>query len=362
MHADSPAGAAVYDGIRRRFLTEVERLPPGLRLQSNGQPAAAALRARLVATLNPELFEDRRASPAVTAPQTKPRVPSPTFDRPVFIVAAPRSGSTLLFECLAQNRQFWTLGDESHAEFESLPALHPLKNGRNSNRLDEGDLSPRIATQLTAAFLRRLRDSEDRLLAELPDRDRPVTLRFLEKTPKNALRVPFLAGLFPDARFVFLHREPRGNLGSIIDAWLSGRFVTYPNLPGWDGPAWSLLLPPGWEGLKGKQIAEIAAFQWLTTNEQLATDLHALPADRWTSIGYDALLADPATEIRRLCEFADVPFGPRMRTLAEGKLPTSKYTLSPPAPDKWRRHEAALAGVLPGLQKLADRLAALEPI
>ena len=34
-------------------------------------------------------------------------------------------------------------------------------------------------------------------------------------------------------------------VSSMLDAWRSGRFVTYPDLPGWGGPPWSLLLVPG---------------------------------------------------------------------------------------------------------------------
>ena len=51
-------------------------------------------------------------------------------------------------------------------------------------------------------------------------RDRAgCALRFLEKTPKNVLRIPFIERIFPDALYVFLWRDPRGNLASIMEAW-----------------------------------------------------------------------------------------------------------------------------------------------
>ena len=40
-------------------------------------------------------------------------------------------------------------------------------------------------------------------------------------------------------------------------------------------------------------------------------------------------------------------------------LPHSRYTLTPPDPDKWRRHEAAIAAVLPGLRDTVGRAARL---
>ena len=62
----------------------------------------------------------------------------------------------------------------------------------------------------------KLQDSQGRKLTS------PGALRFLEKTPKNALRVPFFARIFPDARFIFLWRDPRENIASIMQAWRPG--------------------------------------------------------------------------------------------------------------------------------------------
>ncbi|MDB5480941.1 MAG: hypothetical protein JWO83_1994, partial [Caulobacteraceae bacterium] len=45
----------------------------------------------------------------------------PVFDRPIFIVSPPRSGSTLLFETLMKAPGLATVGGESHALMESIP-------------------------------------------------------------------------------------------------------------------------------------------------------------------------------------------------------------------------------------------------
>jgi LPS sulfotransferase NodH len=39
-------------------------------------------------------------------------------EKPIFIIAAPRSGSTLLFETLMRHQQLWSFGDEGHAWIE----------------------------------------------------------------------------------------------------------------------------------------------------------------------------------------------------------------------------------------------------
>lgn len=185
------------------------------------------------------------------------------FKRPVFIVAAPRSGSTLLFETLAASEQLATLGGEAHWLIESIAELQLGAPSVESNRLDATHCTPQVAAKILEQLHTKLRDHTG---APVPP---GRTIRFLEKTPKNALRIPFFNQLFPDALFIFLWRDPRENLGSIIEAWRSGQLKTYNGLEGFDGP-WSLLLPPGWPSMRGRPLEDIAAFQWHVTNRTVA--------------------------------------------------------------------------------------------
>jgi hypothetical protein len=199
-----------------------------------------------------------------------------------------------------------------------------------------------------------------RFLAALRDRDRrppaggPV--RMLEKTPKNALRVPFLAAVFPEARFVYLHRDPRQVLSSMIEAWSSGRFRTYQELPDWQGPPWSLLLVPGWRRLNGLPLNQIVAAQWRTTTKMLLDELDALPPERVSIVNYDTLCREPEAEIRRLCEAVDFGWDREL----DKDLPLSRYTVSKPDPDKWRRHEAEIEAIMASIQDQVDRAEAFS--
>ena len=47
------------------------------------------------------------------------------FDRPIFIVSTPRSGSTLLYETLERAPELFSIGDESHGLIEGVPGLSP---------------------------------------------------------------------------------------------------------------------------------------------------------------------------------------------------------------------------------------------
>jgi len=284
--------------------------------------------------------DDRAApgQPSNTAPATTPpanRVAGdPVFDRPIFIVSSPRSGSTLLFETLAKAPGLGTIGSESHALMEAIPGVSPAARNWDSNRMTAAEATPAIAAALRERFRAALRDRTGAPVGVNP-------VRMLEKTPKNALRIPFLAAAFPEARFIYLHRDPQPTLASMMEAWSSGGFRTYPRLPGWTGPDWSLLLVPGWRELIGAPLNQIVATQWATTTRILLDDLSALPADRWRSIRYEAFIASPQAEISRLCQAMDLGWDAEL----DASLPMARHTISAPNPDKWRASAAAIDAV-----------------
>lgn len=264
------------------------------------------------------------------------------FDRPIFILAAPRSGSTLLFETLVQSRTLWSVGDEAHGVFEKHPELRPGQ-GCDNNRLTEHNWTAKLGDAIRTEFLDNIRNSEG--VRYKPDMGLP---RLLEKTPKNALRVPFLNKIFPDALFIYLNRDPKENISSIMEAWKSGRFVMYPRKIGIHGP-WSLLLPPGWWDVMSKPLEEVAAFQWQSVHNYVLQDLNKLPAHRWISVNYSEFLEDTENVCQRLCRFMDIEFDDRLKERAANPLPMSRYTMSNPTKNKWHRHGIEIARVLPSL-------------
>ena len=279
----------------------------------------------------------------------------------VIIVSVPRAGSNLLFEQLQRLPGAWSIGGESHAIFNAFPHLRA-----ENAALDSGSLSASHADEQTCDAMRRCflflsRDERGRPYLRLAEDERPAQLTLLEKTPRNALNVPFLLQVFPRARFVFLHREPRQNIASMIEAWTvgldTGRFVTFRDLPGWDRPGWCFLLPPGWREMVGKPLAEIAAFQWSAANGIVLDEFERLDADRWTSVSYEQLLQDPTATLTALAGFAGLS-GPAGDVSGES-MPLSRTTLSPPHPEKWKRHEADIERIRVTWEPVAERIAAL---
>jgi uncharacterized protein (TIGR03032 family) len=351
-HGPSREGWPAFERLRRELDAELEPLTGRVWLRNEVDAVESVRQLLIRPALNPELGAPSAVPPAVgRAPRVgaeKVQRRSPTahrFDRPIFVVGAPRSGTGLLFEALARSPTVWSVGGESHGLIEAVPGLHPAARGFDSNRLTRTDATPVTAERLRGAFLQELRDRADQPLP--PDVD---GVRMLEKTPKNALRIPFLNAIFPRSLFVYLYREPREALSSMIDAWQSGRFVTYPQLPGWDGAPWSLALTPEWRKLRGAALPEIVADQWSKVQTTLLNDLQRLPPERVCAIDYAGLIEDAAAALAAVTEFAQIDLDQ-----PPTPLPHSSTTLTPPDPEKWRRHEEALAPVLARTEPVAAR-------
>lgn len=340
LHGTGGQGRRDFQRLAGALREAVQSVGEGLVMRSNDSAVVHVLDARILRYL---VAEDE-----VPLATTRPDQP---LDRPVFIIAAPRSGSTLLFETLACTPGFRSFGGEAHWLIEDVPALRPGAPGVDCNRLTAAQATPEVTAAIRRAALARL----------LGPQDRPSTADapLLEKTPKNSLRIPFLKQVFPDARFIFLWRDPRENISSIMEAWRAGGWVTYRALDGWDGP-WSMLLPPGWQSLRGAPLESVAAWQWQCVNETVLDDLRQLPREDWTSVGYHEFVADPEATIRRLCSFAKVPFDAALQARTSGALPPSRHTHTKPAPEKWRSNEAAINRVLPNLETCWQRLRELR--
>lgn len=347
-HGPTISGLAGFKSLQKSYASETERVPDELLLGSNGLSFKKAVSSTLDAVLAVQQSTEGEDVGPTRGSKAGFGV---RFDRPVFIVAAPRSGSTLLFETLALNRDFWSIGDESHSHFESIPSLRPSEQNP-SNRLLAEMATPEVVGTLTNSLVADLRNGDGQLFVELPPQARPSEVRFLEKTPKNSLRIPFIVKAFPGARFIFLFRDARQNISSLLDSWRSGRYVTYEHLSGWpaDYP-WSHLLIPGWQDLIKSSLVEVVARQWIVTNQTILADLNELPSERWCAIDYDTLLANTKSELQRLCHFSKIFFGPRMVEVASRPLKPSKYTLTAPYPKKWMKNAADLEPVISSTQQ-----------
>ena len=244
--------------------------------------------------------------------------------RPVFVIGAPRSGTSLLYAIMRRSSHLAHWPGEAHEVWEA--DYHPALRGWSSNELEASDLTPQSAARIQRSFLLTAGTSK----------------RLIDKTPRNSLRVPFIDALFPDASYVFLKRDGRENVNSLINAWRTPRYRTYRlpephSIPGVDPVWWKFVLYPGWRSDRRGPLEVVCANQWTTCNEHALRASRSIDAARWISVRYEDLIDRPVDETERLMSWLGVPFEAAVRERAQTTRTTPINVVTPPEAGKWRR-------------------------
>lgn len=220
----------------------------------------------------------------------------------------------LFADTLALAPGVWSADMDAPDAIDLVPELHPSARGWSSGRLDADDVSPDVVGALTALLRGRSRDRDDRSAAQLQDGV------VLDQSPMHALRIPFLAGAFPTAKFVYVHRQASDSIAAALNAWLSQRAVSYPDIRGWAGPGWTGPLVSDWQQLSARPLQEVVTQQWRAAAASLIADLEDLPADRWAVVAHERLVADPEREMARVCAFLGVAWDRALTAPLTGRL------------------------------------------
>lgn len=247
-----------------------------------------------------------------------------TLERPIFIIGAPRSGTSLLYAILRQSSKLKHWPGESHEVWEA--DYHPALRGWSSNVLGAEDLTDEAAARIRRSFF---------LVAGRSH-------RLLDKTPRNALRVPFVDALFPDARYIYLQRDGRENVNSLINAWRTQRYRTYAlpephSIPGVDPRWWKFVLYPGWEEDRNGPLEVVCAKQWTVCNDHALAAAKEIGPDRWIEMRYENLIERPVDEVGRIVDFLELPYERAVQEKAAATESTPVNIVTPPERGKWRR-------------------------
>jgi hypothetical protein len=145
---------------------------------------------------------------------------------PIFLMSLPRSGSTLVQRVLASHPQVASVNEP----WLLLPLLASL-NPRGA--LAEYD--HQLTVRAIGDFCSNLPHGESDYLEELTgavtrlyEKAAPPGARyFLDKTPRYHLYVEQIMALFPEAKIIFLWRNPLAVAASLIETWGGGRWNIY---------------------------------------------------------------------------------------------------------------------------------------
>ena len=218
-------------------------------------------------------IRDRGRDPALRKRPTA-RALDPRLHRPIFIIGAPRSGTTFLGSCLGRM-------PEVSYHFEprlTKAAARCVYDGSWSER--------RCATVFRLSY-------SALLLAGLHG-----GRRFAEKNPENSFVVPFLAEAMPDAQFIHIIRDGRDAAVSHSEQpWLNARSAG-SGKRGRGGQLWGNAARWWVEPDRREEFAAVtdivrSAWCWRRFTEAALAGLAALPAGRSIEVRYESVVADP---------------------------------------------------------------------
>jgi hypothetical protein len=112
---------------------------------------------------------------------------------------------------------------------------------------------------------------------------------FINKNNANALRIRELAGLFPDAVFVHVHRSPMQTVFSLLDA----RRKQNIGADEWWGPTPPDLVHAQFKSEEARVVRQVAGLE-----NTIRDSLKAVPESHRISVSYEDFCQDPS----RLCE------------------------------------------------------------
>lgn len=249
---------------------------------------------------------------------------SMTTADPIFIVGAPRSGTTLLRAMLNRHPRIG-LCDETfyfYYVYARRRTFGNLKDARNRRRLAEkyiatdrvrrlklnaGDLTETLVKEgdSYAAFFASLMRHYASSLGKT---------RYGEKTPDHAMHAETLCSWYPDCRIIHLLRDPRDVVASLV------------RMP--------------W----GSNSAMANARRWVSCTEGA---LRCQDRDNYLRLRYEDLVQDPQRELTTICSFLDEEYSDAMLQpgenakadrwwfeRAQGKVTTDRY-------GKWREELTA---------------------
>jgi len=287
--------------------------------------------------------------------------------KPIFIAGCPRSGTTLLFSLLSSFSELWSPYMEIHSIYEWDIGLHPDLDLGESNLLTDEHVNKERKIFITNALWKYSANSEYFGISHLGNNYKSKialltskiikyfirNIRIVDKNPKHCFRILFLKELYPDAKFIFIFREGKSNVASLLEGWESGRFKTYkiPHGSNENYFQWSFELPPGWNEFLDKSIPEICAFQYDRCNRYLLNYSDVLNQDSFIKIYYEDLISKPNNVMSEISEFINVD---RNYNKID-KLPILN-TISLPSKDKWRKREKEIMNVMDIIEPIMSEL------
>jgi len=204
-----------------------------------------------------------------------------TQDQVIFLIGAPRSGTTLLARMLSAHSAVYGRAEPhlitpiAHLGYYAKVDKAPYDQNNVDQAIHEfvADLPRGEADYLDA--LRAYTDTlYERMLATAPGKR-----MFLDKTPAYSLVLPFLAKLYPQAKYIVLTRHPFAVLSSYVESFFDGDYQVAMA----HNPVLQRYVP---------------ALAWMLREKPVP----------FVHVKYEELVREPEAHFRRICDHLGIPF------------------------------------------------------
>lgn len=252
------------------------------------------------------------------------------LNRPIFIVGGVRSGTTILGEILSQH-------DEVAYWLEPKYIWKYKKARANDDYRYKSEATANVKKYIYDRFLK---------FTEANNKT-----RFVEKTPSNVFRVPFMYEIFPDGLFVQIVRNGNDTILSAEKKWttrpassainrrLFNNEIPLADLPFYffdavrdviarflfpnKGYLWGHQFKGIKEYRKNHSVFETCAVQWVKGVRVASDDLSKIPRDQLFTFKYEELVETPRSVLEPLLDFLELD-SEKVIKYAEEKLFSTK--------------------------------------
>lgn|SRR6185503_12587022 len=274
---------------------------------------------------------------------------------PIILFGNFRSGTTMLHKLISLHPDVVPL-------YEPVGLWLSADPKRSHDEFDEKDATDQVKRYIRNKFLNYQQQHENRIV--------------VEKTPHNILRIPYVRAIFPEARFVYIVRNPLSFVSSVELKWQkpasrkrivkrlkftpvaqvhhylkrflsqlwNNRIMRRKYLSVW-GPRYKGIQ----EDLKTEDLMVVIARQWSRSSSKAERDLALFEDGQVLRLRYEDFVQHPVSDMERICAHCSLQMTSDMANTVKEMVKTDRNL-------KWQRFETpVLAQIIPELYDEMER-------